>query len=51
MHSNVNKFNGACNKNIGESFLLVWKFKNIDKEEEKKEETATKTNNEIMISY
>ena len=51
MHSNVNKFNGACNKNKGESFLLVWKFKNIDKEEEKKEETATKTNNEIMISY
>ena len=33
VHSNVNKFNGACNKNIGESFLLVWKFKNIVEEE------------------
>ena len=25
VHTNVNKFGGVCNKNIGESFLLIWK--------------------------
>ena len=28
VHTNVTKFGGVCNKNIGESFLLVWKFPN-----------------------
>ena len=26
VHTNVQKFGGVCNKNIGESFLLIWKF-------------------------
>jgi class 3 adenylate cyclase len=26
-HTCVNKFGGAANKNIGDAFLLVWKFK------------------------
>ena len=29
-HSQVDKFKGSTNKNIGESFLMVWKFKNND---------------------
>lgn len=28
VHTNVNKFGGVCNKNIGESFLLIWKLHN-----------------------
>ena len=31
IHSSVDKFQGATNKNIGESFLNVWKFYNISK--------------------
>ena len=27
VHSSVDKFQGVCNKNIGDCFLLVWKFK------------------------
>jgi len=26
-HSMVDRYGGAANKNIGEAFLLVWKFK------------------------
>jgi len=26
-HSQVDKFGGSTNKNIGDSFLMVWKFK------------------------
>jgi class 3 adenylate cyclase len=26
VHSIVDKFAGAANKNIGDAFLLVWKF-------------------------
>jgi class 3 adenylate cyclase len=26
-HTCVNRFGGAANKNIGDAFLLVWKFK------------------------
>ncbi len=29
-HSQVDKYGGSTNKNIGDAFLLVWKFKNID---------------------
>lgn len=29
-HSQVDKFGGSANKNIGDAFLLVWKFKNDD---------------------
>jgi len=28
-HSQVDKYGGSTNKNIGDSFLLVWKFKNL----------------------
>ena len=28
VHSSVDKFQGVCNKNIGDCFLLVWKFNN-----------------------
>lgn len=27
-HSMVDKYGGSANKNIGDAFLLVWKFKN-----------------------
>lgn len=27
-HSVVDKYGGSANKNIGDAFLLVWKFKN-----------------------
>ena len=30
MHSQVNKFQGSANKNIGDAFLLVWKFPHDD---------------------
>jgi len=26
VHTMVDQYSGACNKNIGEAFLLVWKF-------------------------
>ena len=29
-HSVVDKHGGSANKNIGDAFLLVWKFKNQD---------------------
>lgn len=29
-HSMVDKYGGSVNKNIGDAFLLVWKFKNQD---------------------
>lgn len=60
VHSNVNKFGGACNKNIGDSFLLVWKFKNIvdnSNPDQNKEEsnpqtpTTKKTNNDIILKH
>ena len=34
-HSQVDKFGGSTNKNIGDSFLLVWKFKRMDDFNEK----------------
>ena len=33
-HGIVNKYGGAANKNIGDAFLLVWKFKEEDIEKE-----------------
>ena len=32
VHSCVDKFNGITNKNLGDSFLLTWKFKDYKKE-------------------
>jgi molybdopterin/thiamine biosynthesis adenylyltransferase len=34
VHGITNQFSGAANKNIGDAFLLVWKFFNIDTQEE-----------------
>jgi class 3 adenylate cyclase len=28
IHGMVDKYSGAANKNIGDAFLLVWKFEN-----------------------
>jgi class 3 adenylate cyclase len=30
VHTNVDRYGGAVNKNMGEAFLLVWKFKSKD---------------------
>lgn len=30
VHSQVNKYGGSANKNMGEAFLIVWKFKDDD---------------------
>jgi class 3 adenylate cyclase len=38
-HSQVDKYQGSANKNIGDAFLLVWKFK--DPDEFKKGELGT----------
>lgn len=32
VHSRVDEYTGAANKNIGEAFLLVWKFDKLDYE-------------------
>lgn len=38
-HSYVDKYGGSANKNIGDAFLLVWKFKDItDFQQNKKPE-------------
>lgn len=34
VHGAVDRFSGAANKNIGDAFLLVWKFNSDDVEEE-----------------
>jgi class 3 adenylate cyclase len=34
VHSSVDKFSGAANKNIGDAFLLVWKFKHLPQTED-----------------
>lgn len=37
VHGVVDQFSGAANKNIGDAFLLVWKFQDedVDRDEEK----------------
>jgi hypothetical protein len=32
VHGVVHHFSGSANKNIGDAFLLVWKFKNSELE-------------------
>jgi len=32
VHTIVDQYSGAPNKNIGEAFLLVWKFPDVDVE-------------------
>ena len=43
VHSCIDKFNGITNKNLGDCYLLAWKFK--EKTEQKKEEINTNNNN------
>lgn len=38
VHSWVDEFGGAANKNIGEAFLLVWKFDPLDYEYKENDE-------------
>ena len=33
VHFEVDKYSGSSNKNLGDAFLLVWKFRNDDIEE------------------
>lgn len=30
VHGTVDHYNGSSNKNIGDAFLLVWKFEDLD---------------------
>lgn len=39
VHGIVDKFSGSANKNIGDAFLLVWKFPNEDIVINEQEET------------
>ena len=36
VHSMVDKFSGAANKNIGDAFLLVWKYPEEDVEKDER---------------
>lgn len=44
VHGMVDRFSGAANKNIGDAFLLVWKFNAEDVEEDENGELITKKN-------
>mmetsp|Transcript_28098 Transcript_28098/g.24829 ORF Transcript_28098/g.24829 Transcript_28098/m.24829 type:complete len:99 (+) Transcript_28098:1794-2090(+) len=44
VHSTVNHFSGAANKNIGDAFLLVWKFQPDDVETSEDGNTLTLKN-------
>jgi len=46
VHGIVDKYSGAANKNIGDAFLLVWKFEEEDQyiDIEKDEIVLEKTN-------
>lgn len=33
VHYNIDKYGGSCNKNLGDAFLIVWKFKNDEIEQ------------------
>jgi hypothetical protein len=44
VHSCVDKFNGITNKNLGDCYLLAWKFKEkTEKEKDKDKENDIKT--------
>ena len=48
VHSIVDQYSGACNKNIGEAFLLVWKFHDDDVEyDEESDSLQLKQNNRV----
>ena len=44
VHGVVDRFSGAANKNIGDAFLLVWKFNAEDVEEDEEGQLVTKKN-------
>ncbi len=44
VHSIVDSYNGAANKNIGDAFLLVWKFNEDDVDyDAEKDEVSLRT--------
>lgn len=43
VHGIVDRYSGAANKNIGDAFLLVWKFNSEDVEEDESGQLVTKT--------
>jgi len=48
VHGVVDQFSGAANKNIGDAFLLVWKFPEEDVERDEEADTiALKDNNRV----
>lgn len=48
-HSMVDRYGGAANKNIGEAFLLVWKFKHPEELQAMDESGNGYNNTEICI--
>jgi class 3 adenylate cyclase len=44
VHGGVDRYSGAANKNIGDAFLLVWKFNADDVEEDETGQLVTKIN-------
>ena len=44
VHGIVDSFSGAPNKNIGDAFLLVWKFQDSDVDRKGKNISLKKTN-------
>lgn len=44
VHTMVDQYSGACNKNIGEAFLLVWKFQDVEFDDETGELVLKKNN-------
>ncbi len=42
VHTRVDEFAGAANKNIGEAFLLVWKFDPLDYERDENGDISLK---------
>ena len=47
VHGLVDKYSGAANKNIGDAFLLVWKFNDDDVEIDEEGELVTKQNHRV----
>lgn len=46
-HGIVAKYSGAANKNVGDAFLLVWKFDKEDYYENKERELELKANQKV----
>ena len=50
VHSCVDKFNGITNKNLGDCYLLAWKFKEKTEKEKEKDKDKENDKSEIMNS-